>query len=123
MKKSKPYEQQVDALESNSDCQGENQDTKNRFSCPNCGSAQSFWRIECSPISARCTSCKTKLRIRLPKFRYFTWVLIAVLPVLYLISNQFSPEYNLAAIVLYLPLMFVIDLLVSLKWGRVERDV
>ena len=63
-----------------------------------------------------------KLRIRLPRFRYLTWVLIAVIPVLFLISNQYFPNYRIAILISYLPLMFGIDLLASFVWGRVESD-
>ena len=121
MKKSNPNKPAESISDDSTERSGETLH-KSRFSCPKCGAAQSFWRIECSPFAVRCPSCNMKLRIRLPKFRYFTWVLIAILLVLLLISYQIEPKYSLAVLVLYLPLMFVIDLLVSLKWGHVEKD-
>ena len=93
-----------------------------RFYCPKCGTVQSFWRIECSPVAVYCRSCNLKVRIRLPTFRSFTWVLIAVVFVILLISTYYLPNHRPALYVAHLLAMFVIDLLVSYRWGRVERD-
>lgn len=122
MKESDTHETSTFSSSQHTDELGDSSCGTGRFTCPQCGAPQSFLRVECTPIAVRCPSCKIKVRIRLPKFRSFTLVLIAILPLIYLIGELYFPDFKIAVLVSYIPLMLLIDLLVSFKWGQVEKD-